>query len=230
MVAMKLEETVIQPLSGTELTKRCREMVDQWCCGWGSVILEREQTGDSVAIPRNDWFDSSGQRCSPSNLPAVVDAYLDIERFLSTKQPGVRRMLDWRFVRCWHDRIAWRKWVFEDGGEIVLLDTDPDPIVPAVVQHVEAIRYIQADWREFVKAEVEAKHLDPKACKIEQYGSSGWAEHFEFIFKRLVLAISDELDIDKRVQEIHQRQESRRLTRHRPDAPAAPKKGTPENL
>jgi len=191
------------PLSGAALTAKCREMADKWLCGWGRVVLEREQSRNPSAIPREEWFDSKGSRCIPSSLPSIIDAYLDVERFLAARDQGVRRMLDWHYVRNWNERVLWRKWLFGDGTWQILKDGEPDPVIGAAVQHVESVRYIKCDWEAFLRREAKSGHLDPEKCKIEQYGL-GWARIYEFTFRSLQLALSDDLSLDIRVQEQHQ--------------------------
>lgn len=89
--------------------KRAIEVVcDKWLDGWAAVVRERRETGDAAAIPKMamEFSPGGGRSASPSNMPSVIDAYLDVEACIDARAVHLRELLEFLHIDGVELRIA----------------------------------------------------------------------------------------------------------------------------
>lgn len=133
------------------LTAKAKSVCRLWLVTWGAVVRERKVTGDPSAIPAGEATVSGGKRGSPSDMPGVLEMYLDVEKHIG-KLDVLRAALELVYCDGWEWKTTAVHFRFEDGTSTkVELGVDPSDGQEKIrypVAFVEAKPVSERAWTE----------------------------------------------------------------------------------
>jgi hypothetical protein len=148
-----------EPPGEKHIAAMVQHLATQWLDGWGAVLKERAVSKDPAAVPRDAWAVNGQTRRKPSNVPGILEVYMDVEKVLhefESRRPAAIAMRE--IATFIHRDCVSRETVrigieFTDGGIKTMdyrayLKQPPDPaLVKRTVHQIKRVERV--NWSRF---------------------------------------------------------------------------------